>query len=77
MFEKISYTWSLMRASWDVLKRDKGLLIFPLLSGISCLLIMASFAVPIYQAKAWHPPGRDAQPVQQVMYYGALFCFYF
>jgi hypothetical protein len=66
-----------MRASWDVLKRDKGLLIFPLLSGISCLLILASFAIPIYQSHAWHPPARDAQPVQQVMYYGALFCFYF
>ncbi len=77
MFQKISYTWQLMRASWDILMRDKGLLIFPLLSGISCLLIMASFAIPIYQTRSWHPPARDAQIAQQIIYYGTLFCFYF
>jgi Family of unknown function (DUF6159) len=77
MFEKISYTWRLMRASWDILMRDKGLLIFPLFSSISCLLIMASFAIPIYRANAWHPPARDAQVAQQIAYYGTLFCFYF
>jgi hypothetical protein len=66
-----------MRASWDILKRDKGLLIFPLLSGICCLAVMASFAVPIFMAGAWRPPGRDSQAIHQIVYYGTLFCFYF
>src|SRR5258708_6218028 len=45
MFNRISYTWGLMRASWDVLKRDKTLLRFLLLSGVCCLLVLFSFAV--------------------------------
>jgi hypothetical protein len=77
MFAKLSYTWELMRASWDVLKRDKRLLIFPLLSGICCLLVMASFAIPIFITGAWHPPGKAAGAARQVAYYGTLFAYYF
>jgi len=56
--------------------QEKSLLLFPLISGICCLLVLASFAIPIYVTGAWHPPGRDAVPVQQVAYYGTLFAFY-
>ena len=52
MFAKISYTWALMRASWDVLKKDKTLLLFPMLSGICCVVVLISFAVPIFIAGA-------------------------
>lgn len=38
----------LLRASWQVLKLDKELLFFPLLSGLGCLLIIASFVVPLF-----------------------------
>jgi hypothetical protein len=37
-----------MRTSWDVLKQDKEILVFPILSGLALILIMASFAVPIF-----------------------------
>lgn len=77
MFGKLSYTWELMRASWDVLKRDKRLLVFPLLSGLSCLIVLASFAVPIFVTGAWHPPGKAAGAARQVAYYGTLFAYYF
>ena len=76
MFAKISYTWSLMRASWNVLKADKTLLLFPLLSGLCCVLVLISFAVPIFLAGAWHPPARGAGQVSNVVYYGILFLFY-
>jgi hypothetical protein len=66
-----------MRASWDVLKRDKRLLVFPLLSGVCCLLVLASFAVPIFVTGAWHPPGKAAGAARQVAYYGTLFAYYF
>ena len=46
MFERISRSFSLARSSWDVLRRDKQLLLFPILSGIACLLVLVSFAVP-------------------------------
>lgn len=74
---KITRTWSLMSECWDVLKQDKGLLIFPLISGICCLILIASFAIPFYVTGAWQPPARDASAQHQVLYYGLLFLFYF
>src|SRR5205085_7800002 len=37
----------LVRHSWAVLKQDKEILIFPLLSGIASLAVAASFIVPL------------------------------
>src|SRR6266436_468351 len=73
---KIRRTWSLMSACWQVLKQDKELLIFPLISGICCLLLLASFAAPLYLTNHWQPPARDAVAAQQAAYYGTLFLFY-
>lgn len=73
---KFTRTWSLMSDCWQVLKQDKSLLVFPLISGFCCLLLLASFAVPIYLTGAWTPPAHDAVPQRQVAYYGTLFAFY-
>ena len=48
MFERIQNGWELMRQSWEVLKLDKELLLFPLISGIACILVMGSFALPLW-----------------------------
>jgi hypothetical protein len=66
-----------MSASWQILKEDKGLVIFPLISGICCILLLASFALPLYFTNHWRPPGHGAQPIDQAAYYGVLFLFYF
>src|ERR1041385_4400853 len=76
MFAKIGYTWRLMGASWEVLKQDKEILLFPLFSGICCLLVFASFALPMWVTGSWHPPRGAAAADQQVIYYGVLFLFY-
>ena len=34
-----------MAKCWQVLKEDKSLLVFPLISGTCCLLLLASFAM--------------------------------
>jgi len=47
-----------MRASWDVLKQDKELLLFPLLSGICCVLVLASFAGPMLAMTDWQAAGQ-------------------
>lgn len=65
-----------MSECWQVLKQDKSLLVFPLISGICCLLLLASFAVPLYATGNWRPPGHDATTQRQVAYYGTLFAFY-
>ena len=76
-FSRMSYTWGAMGASWRVLKQDKELLVFPLISGIVCLMVMASFAVPLWMADAWMPPGQDAPIQQQVIFWGLMFLYYF
>ena len=74
---KISRTWSLMGASWEVLKKDKEMLLFPFISGICCLLVMASFAIPLFISGSWRPAGGEESTAQQVVYYLILFLFYF
>ncbi|HTV43250.1 MAG TPA: DUF6159 family protein [Candidatus Sulfotelmatobacter sp.] len=73
---KIFRTWSLMSDSWQVLKLDKSLVVLPLISGVCCLLLLASFAIPIVATGAWRPPGHDSETVRQVIYYGTIFAFY-
>ena len=47
MAGRFARSWSLMKASAEVLRSDKSLLMFPLASSICCLLVAASFLVPI------------------------------
>jgi hypothetical protein len=79
MFGKISYTFSLMGASWEVLRKDKELLVFPILSGICCLLVTASFAVPIFASGALEgvmEAEEGAEATGSVFYYVVLGAFY-
>jgi len=48
-----------MRASWEVLKQDKELLVFPLLSALGCMLVLASFAAPILALTDWQAAGES------------------
>ena len=84
MFERIENGWALVRQSWEVLKLDKELLAFPLFSGIACLLVMASFAVPIWAtgfAESVLQEGeggvRAVGQAEQILGYVILFAFYF
>ena len=46
MAGSFSNSWALVKASAGVLKMDKELLVFPLMSGVATVLVIASFAVP-------------------------------
>jgi hypothetical protein len=48
MFEKFSRSWALAKASASVLQSDKELLLFPVISTVAMLLVIATFAVPIF-----------------------------
>jgi hypothetical protein len=74
---KFSNTWSLMGASWQVLKKDKEILVFPLISGLCCLVVLASFAIPVILSGAWKTSGGNASTNGHILYYLALFLFYF
>ena len=82
MFRRIKFTWSIMGASWEVLKKDKELLIFPILSFIAMIIVSASFIVPILltslpelEGLVEHPEGYSN--LDNVLYYVVLFAFYF
>jgi uncharacterized membrane protein len=66
-----------MRASWDVLRQDKEILVFPVLSGIALLLIMASFAVPVFALGGIDTVQRIARHNGAVGNLVVLFAFYF
>jgi hypothetical protein len=65
-----------MGASWQVLKKDKEILVFPLISGICCLIVFASFAFPMFATESWKLPEKGATLAQQIGYYAILFAFY-
>jgi hypothetical protein len=48
MFQRAATGWQLVKQSWQVLRLDKELLLFPVMSGIACLFVMATFAVPFW-----------------------------
>ena len=48
MFEKLSRSWELARASAAVLRSDKELMLFPILSGAATLLVLATFVLPMF-----------------------------
>jgi hypothetical protein len=47
MFERFSRSWALTKASATVLRSDKELLLFPVISSIAALLVAATFLIPI------------------------------
>jgi len=43
---KTANTWDLMKSSWAVLMRDPVLLLFPVVSGVACFMVLLTFIVP-------------------------------
>jgi len=79
MFQRMQYTWQLMGASWTVLKRDKELILFPLFSGIACMLVIASFVTPLFFTDmTWLKNSiENPTPAEKVFHWAYLFAFYF
>ena len=50
MFNRIGNSWTLLKASIAVLRADKELIVFPIVSTIAVVLVTASFAVPMFFA---------------------------
>jgi hypothetical protein len=73
MFEKFSHSWSLVKSSAAVLRADKELLVFPLLSAICCIIVAASFFIPAILGGLFAGiRGDQANPLMYVL----LFAFY-
>jgi hypothetical protein len=72
MFESIGRSIELFKTSWTILMTDKELLLFPLLSGIVSLIVLATFILPLILARFV----QAAVPSGALFFYGALLVFY-
>jgi hypothetical protein len=78
--ERISAGWELAGSSWQVLRQNKQLVVFPILSGVGCLLVLLSFALPFIAHPQWLSfldlkAARGGQAPAWM--YGLLFAYYF
>ncbi len=72
MFQKISKSWDLVKASARVLASDKELVIFPIISSIATLIVSLTFFLPMAFANVADAVLGDSQ----IIVYIALFIFY-
>lgn len=75
MMQKISRTFGLMKDAGGVLRQDKELLAFPLLSGLFSLVVLASFAIPLLEMASLDEAAGSGEG-QPIGLYLAVFGFY-
>ena len=74
---RIRGAWLLAKQSWRVLMLDKALLVFPLLSGIACLLVLASFIAGIFATGNFQGEQTQYDATIWVMGFAYYFANYF
>lgn len=74
---RFARTWQLMGASWQLLKQDGRLIVFPLISGVALAVVMLLFAGPVWIALGGVHPAPGGQVQLPPTAYAAMFVFYF
>lgn len=72
MFESIYRSIELAKESFEVIKKDNEILLFPILSGITCLIFVTLMIVPIFIAGTIFGESLN----NPFILYGGLFVFY-
>jgi len=75
MFERFSRSWALAKASAGVLRSDKELLLFPVISSIAVLLVVATFAIPVIGLRVFE--NGEMGPLGFVLGFVFYVCQYF
>ena len=75
MFEKLSTSWELVKASAAVLRADKELLLFPVISAVLSMLVVVTFVVPAMLAGVFASGIADGEGLP-VAGYAAVLLFY-
>ena len=73
---KFGRTWEMMKSSARILRQDKELLVFPVLSAIFTLLLVASFVAPLFGESEFARQLRSEDGASEEMLYLGLFLFY-
>ena len=77
MFERFATGWHLAKQSFQVLKLDKELLLFPILSSIGCVLVLITFVLPIAFTGAYEIPEEGVTQGQKILFGVLGFIYYF
>ena len=72
MFKKFSNSWALFKASLEVLRQDRELLWFPVLSSLAALVVVASFVVPAIFWGVSVPEPQQGEQLPLGFYLGVL-----
>lgn len=67
MFESVGRSWELMKKSLGVLQKDKELMLFPIVSTISAIILMVLFFVPLFTVEMFK---------SEALFYAWLFLTY-
>lgn len=62
---RLSNGWNLTKSSFSVLKENRQLILFPILSGLSMLLVVSSFLIVVFASSGW-----DAWALQELGSHG-------
>lgn len=76
MFERLERGLETVSECMDVLRSDKELLVFPLLSGLASMLVMASFAGPIWWTGYAETLRQQKELWDQPLVWAISFAFY-
>jgi Family of unknown function (DUF6159) len=77
MFDRLSRSWNLLKASAGVLRQDKELVVFPLVSSVAMLVVFASFALPVVGLGMLDDMSGGRNQGVSVAMYVVAFLFYF
>ncbi|HVS97733.1 MAG TPA: DUF6159 family protein [Puia sp.] len=76
LFTRMSNGWQLTLDSCAVLKENRQLILFPVLSGISMLLIISSFVAILLSGAGWDWDALRDQDTTRAANYAFVFCYY-
>ncbi len=76
MFDRLSRSWGLVKASATVLRQDKELLLFPIISLAALAVVVACFALPVIGLGVLDGMSRGAGGKSPAVY-AVAFLFYF
>src|SRR5262245_27249825 len=81
MFERIARSFELAKSSWNVLRSDKKLVLFPVISAIATIGVMITFVAPLIGLQLagveLAPKDANGDPRPAVWLYPVAFAYYF
>jgi len=76
IFTRLSNGWHLAMNSFAVLKENRHLIIFPVLSGVSMVLVISSFVVVALASAGWDVDSFRDTDTRNVLNYVIVFLYY-